>query len=134
MEESVNKEQNYKTTEEKECLAKGVNRRVFLSSMGAAGIVATAGPIVASTALRAKDSGELPAPDEEVVEGAVATSLRVNGKAFKLRLDPRTSLLDFLRETLKLTGTKKSCDHGQCGACTVHVNGRRINSCLSLAV
>ncbi len=52
----------------------------------------------------------------------------------KLRLDPRTSLLDLLREHLQLTGSKKGCDHGQCGACTVLVNGRRINSCLSLAV
>jgi xanthine dehydrogenase YagT iron-sulfur-binding subunit len=51
-----------------------------------------------------------------------------------LTLDPRTTLLDLLREHLKLTGTKKGCDHGQCGACTVIVNGRRINSCLTLAV
>ena len=58
----------------------------------------------------------------------------VNGQARELNLDPRTSLLDTLREHLHLTGTKKGCDHGQCGACTVLVNGRRINSCLSLAV
>jgi xanthine dehydrogenase YagT iron-sulfur-binding subunit len=60
--------------------------------------------------------------------------LNVNGKNHSLRLDPRTSLLDALREQLGLTGTKKGCDHGQCGACTVLVGGRRINSCLSLAV
>ena len=60
--------------------------------------------------------------------------LVVNGRARRLELDPRTSLLDALRETLDLTGTKKGCDHGQCGACTVLVNGRRILSCLSLAV
>ncbi len=60
-------------------------------------------------------------------------SFTVNGEAHALDLDPRTTLLDALREHLKLTGTKKGCDHGQCGACTVHVNGRRINACLSLA-
>ncbi|KEA04402.1 aldehyde dehydrogenase iron-sulfur subunit (plasmid) [Agrobacterium fabrum] len=61
-------------------------------------------------------------------------TLRVNGKDRKLELDPRTTLLDSLREHLHLSGTKKGCDHGQCGACTVLVNGVRINSCLSLAV
>ena len=60
--------------------------------------------------------------------------LTVNGVPKSLTLDPRTSLLDMLREQLRLPGTKKGCDHGQCGACTVLVNGRRINSCLSLAV
>jgi xanthine dehydrogenase YagT iron-sulfur-binding subunit len=57
----------------------------------------------------------------------------VNGEDHHLELDPRTTLLDCLRENLNLPGTKKGCDHGQCGACTVHVNGRRVNSCLSLA-
>ena len=64
----------------------------------------------------------------------VPVALRVNGRTRQLDLDPRTSLLDALREHLQLTGTKKGCDHGQCGACTVLVNGRRINSCLTLAV
>ena len=62
------------------------------------------------------------------------TTITVNGEARTLDVDPRTTLLDALRETLRLTGTKKGCDHGQCGACTVLVNGTRINSCLSLAV
>ena len=62
------------------------------------------------------------------------TTITVNGEARSLDLDPRTTLLDALREHLKLTGSKKGCDHGQCGACTVLVNGVRINSCLSLAV
>jgi xanthine dehydrogenase YagT iron-sulfur-binding subunit len=61
-------------------------------------------------------------------------SLTINGESKQLTVDPRTSLLDLLREDLKLTGTKKGCDHGQCGACTVLCNGRRINSCLALAV
>ena len=60
--------------------------------------------------------------------------LRINGRAYALDLDPRTTLLDALREHLALTGTKKGCDQGQCGACTVIVNGQRINSCLTLAV
>ena len=64
----------------------------------------------------------------------VAVELTVNGREAHLQLDPRTTLLDALREHLHLTGTKKGCDHGQCGACTVIVEGRRINSCLTLAV
>ena len=62
------------------------------------------------------------------------TTITVNGEARTLDVDPRTTLLDALREHLRLTGSKKGCDHGQCGACTVLVNGVRINSCLSLAV
>ena len=67
-------------------------------------------------------------------DGGVATTLRVNGHHHALTLDPRATLLDTLRDTLHLTGTKKGCDHGQCGACTVHVDGRRVNACLVLAV
>ena len=64
---------------------------------------------------------------------AIPVTLTVNGKKHNLRIDPRTTLLDCLREHLHLTGSKKGCDHGQCGACTVHINGRRVNSCLCLA-
>jgi xanthine dehydrogenase YagT iron-sulfur-binding subunit len=71
---------------------------------------------------------------EPNIAGAVPITLRINGKERPLRIDPRTTLLDCLREAVGLTGTKKGCDHGQCGACTVHVNGRRVNSCLSLAL
>jgi xanthine dehydrogenase YagT iron-sulfur-binding subunit len=64
----------------------------------------------------------------------VAVQLTVNGTQHTLDLDPRSSLLDVLREHLDLTGTKKGCDHGQCGACTVLIDGRRVNACLTLAV
>jgi xanthine dehydrogenase YagT iron-sulfur-binding subunit len=65
---------------------------------------------------------------------SIAVTLQVNHVSHRMTIDPRVTLLDLLREHLDLTGTKKGCDHGQCGACTVLVNGRRINSCLSLAV
>ncbi|MGJ9420629.1 (2Fe-2S)-binding protein [Massilia sp. CMS3.1] len=65
---------------------------------------------------------------------ATDTRFRVNGKQHSLTLEPRASLLDVLRDQLQLTGAKKGCDHGQCGACTVHVDGRRVASCLTLAV
>jgi xanthine dehydrogenase YagT iron-sulfur-binding subunit len=110
-----------------------VTRRSFLSQMGAAGVAATAAPLVARTQSPATPA-ETPIAKKEKVENAVPITLSVNGKSFQIEVDPRTTLLDGLRETLSLTGTKKGCDHGQCGACTVHVNGRRINSCLTLAI
>jgi xanthine dehydrogenase YagT iron-sulfur-binding subunit len=72
--------------------------------------------------------------DARPVPGLVTVELEINGRLRALTLDPRTTLLDALREQLGLTGTKKGCDQGQCGACTVIVNGQRINSCLTLAV
>ncbi|WP_374651489.1 2Fe-2S iron-sulfur cluster-binding protein [Rhizorhabdus sp.] len=77
---------------------------------------------------------QLATGDRAATGPAMAVSLKVNGQDHEVSLDPRTTLLDLLREHLRLTGTKKGCDHGQCGACTVIVDGRRINSCLSLAV
>jgi xanthine dehydrogenase YagT iron-sulfur-binding subunit len=72
--------------------------------------------------------------DADTASTPVAVQLDVNGHAYDMSLDSRTTLLDALREHLALTGTKKGCDHGQCGACTVLVEGRRINACLTLAV
>jgi xanthine dehydrogenase YagT iron-sulfur-binding subunit len=71
---------------------------------------------------------------EEKKSAPILISLNVNGAEHELLVEPRVSLLDALRERMQLTGTKKGCDHGQCGACTVHVDGRRILSCLTLAV
>jgi xanthine dehydrogenase YagT iron-sulfur-binding subunit len=107
----------------------GLSRRSFLTTAGTAGVIAA----LDGRDLMAQSPPAGPhQPDDRV--GAVQVTLRVNGTEHRLRLDPRTTLLDCLRETIALTGTKKGCDHGQCGACTVHVNGRRVNSCLSLAV
>jgi xanthine dehydrogenase YagT iron-sulfur-binding subunit len=111
----------------------GVTRRSFLSQMGAAGVVATAAPLAARAA-QSLEPAARPTGTAEKIENAIPVTLNVNGTSHRIEVDPRTTLLDGLRETLSLTGTKKGCDHGQCGACTVHVNGRRINSCLTLAV
>lgn len=84
---------------------------------------------MASTATRAP-----PSTSSAAISHGANVRLRVNGQSRELKLDPRTTLLDALREHLGLTGTKKGCDHGQCGACTVHVGGRRVLSCLTLAL
>jgi len=119
---------------QKKSLPAHLSRRSFLSSLGAAGVVATAGPVLATAQTATPVAPMAANSTSETVQGAIPVSLRVNGKQLDLQVDPRTTLLDCLRETISLTGTKKGCDHGQCGACTVHVNGRRINSCLTLAV
>jgi xanthine dehydrogenase YagT iron-sulfur-binding subunit len=77
---------------------------------------------------------EAPPRDVSDAAGTAPVSLNINGERHHLQIEPRVTLLDALRENLGLFGTKKGCDHGQCGACTVHVNGRRINSCLTFAV
>jgi xanthine dehydrogenase YagT iron-sulfur-binding subunit len=105
-------------------------RRTFLSRLGMASLLATAGPAVTTLGQR---SGKVEQVTLSESKDAVPVTLRVNGKKHDLRIDPRTTLLDCLREHLHLTGSKKGCDHGQCGACTVHINGRRELSCLSFA-
>jgi xanthine dehydrogenase YagT iron-sulfur-binding subunit len=107
-----------------------ISRRGFLIA-GAASVAATAAtaPAEGATAPTPPAGGR---PDTGVPTARV--SFKVNGEARTLTLDTRTTLLDTLREHLQLTGTKKGCDQGQCGACTVIVDGRRINSCLTLAV
>jgi xanthine dehydrogenase YagT iron-sulfur-binding subunit len=110
-------------------------RRKFLITTGggmAAGVVASYIPALAKDAAVESDSTQAgTAPN---IQGAVPVTLRINGKSHQLQIDPRATLLDCIRESVALTGTKKGCDHGQCGACTVHVNGRRVVSCLSLAL
>jgi xanthine dehydrogenase YagT iron-sulfur-binding subunit len=111
------------------------SRRAFLGATGgtvAAFLAGRASAGVESTA--AQEASPAPNPEGPKMEGTVPVKLRINGKDHQLRVDPRTTLLDCLRETVHLTGTKKGCDHGQCGACTVHVNGKRVISCLSLAL
>jgi len=86
------------------------------------------------TAEAATESAIASAANAQAARTTVRCALTINGRRQQFDLDPRVTLLDLVRERLALTGTKKGCDHGQCGACTVIVNGRRINSCLSLAV
>ena len=108
-----------------------LTRRSFLSRAGAVGVAtataAVATPFVAAETVERQELGPEPIP------GTIHVSLKVNGEVHKVQIDPRSTVLDTLRETLHLTGTKKGCDHGQCGACTVHLNGERVNSCLLLA-
>lgn len=106
----------------------GDTRRDFLKKSS----LFTALSLTPLTVLKAADQKV----DERFAElfEKIPLNLKVNNKSYALKVEPRVTLLDLLREQLHLTGTKKGCDHGQCGACTVHVDGQRVNSCLSLAV
>ncbi len=97
----------------------GVSRRDVLFTAGAASLAGMSTDAAAATA---------------TADALIPTRLTVNGRVHDVKLDPRQSLLDFLRETLDLTGTKKGCDQGQCGACTGLLDGRRVVACLTLAV
>lgn len=118
----------------------GLSRRSFL----AATLAASAILALSAHGAKARNQNELvpPAPDDARFKSlhaydkadTIAVQLRVNGKARTLQIEPRVALLDALREYIGLTGSKKGCDHGQCGACTVHVDGERQLSCLMLAV
>jgi xanthine dehydrogenase YagT iron-sulfur-binding subunit len=103
-----------------------VSRRRFLGTSAAAGGLATASGIAGAAAAQ---TGAPPIRTPEMID----VTLEVNGRHHALTIEPRTTLLDALREELRLTGTKKGCDQGSCGACTVHVDGRRVNACLTLA-
>lgn len=105
-------------------------RRRFLKQIAGTSAALTLGPhLIALSSTEAANVTSAIDPTK-----MVDIQLKINGVAHKLHLDPRTSLLDLLRENLQLTGSKKGCDHGQCGACTVLLNGRRVNSCLTLAI
>jgi xanthine dehydrogenase YagT iron-sulfur-binding subunit len=104
----------------------GSSRREFFRLSASA---AAFGPLVASASVQAAPSASLPDP-----RAAQDVELTINGRSRAFSLDPRTTLLDTLRHHAGLTGTKKGCDHGQCGACTVHVGGKRTLACLTLAV
>jgi xanthine dehydrogenase YagT iron-sulfur-binding subunit len=108
----------------------GVSRRRFLESAG------TVAATLSAPLAQAQTAAPIPTPDASPIStGAVrSVSLSVNGVRHELQIEARVTLLDALRERLAFTGTKKGCDRGQCGACTVLVDGRRINSCLTLAV
>ena len=108
-------------------------RRQFIRQVAGTGIAITVGLnlVSASAGAAAPPAAASPAT---AGSDSVKVNFKINGKDYALDIDPRTTLLDALRERLHLTGSKKGCDHGQCGACTVLVNGRRVNSCLTLAV
>src|SRR5581483_2373490 len=104
----------------------GISRRRILTT-GTTAIAAA--PMVRAARADTSAPGDAGSAEKEAT---MPVTLTVNGRAHRLAIDPRVTLLDTLREQLGLTGTKKGCDHGQCGACTVHVEGRRVLSCLTL--
>lgn len=106
-------------------------RRKFIKKVAGTSAALAIGPRLAGSALLDQVN---PMSTPAATSDLLKVNLKINGKSHTVDVDPRVTLLDALREELQLTGSKKGCDHGQCGACTVLVNGRRINSCLTLAV
>ena len=104
------------------------SRRQFLKQSSALAAIALASPVLVKAAEKELDE------KASAFFEKVTVKLEVNGVAHQLSVEPRVTVLDLLREQLHLTGSKKGCDYGQCGACTVHINGKRVLSCLSLAV
>ena len=120
--------ENKNSLSRKDCGAIDKGRRAFLKQSSVLAALAIAPPAL----VKAAESGL-----DEKAAGffeKVPVQIEVNGLSYNLSIEPRVTLLDLLREQLHLTGSKKGCDYGQCGACTVHVNGKRVLSCLSLAV
>jgi len=111
-----------------------ITRREFVTTAGVITGGLACGIPMAQGRSTPVGAGNVAAEVKELAAGLVPLGLTINGQQHSVNIDPRVTLLDLLREHLGLTGTKKGCDHGQCGACTVLANGRRINSCLSLAL
>src|SRR4051812_42205694 len=109
-----------------------VSRRTVLATAAAAGAAFAASSFLIDEVFGEPATAPATTPPSGV--GTVPVSLDINGKRYDLSLEPRVTLLDALREYIGLPGSKKGCDHGQCGACTVLVDGRRINPCLTLAI
>src|SRR5919204_3078167 len=107
-------------------------RRRFIRQVAGTSAAITIGPSLLSNISAGEEQPNAP-PAPIGSMDSMKVNLKINGKDYTLDVDPRTTLLDALRERLHLTGSEKGCDHGQCGACTVLVNGRRVNSCLTLA-
>ena len=110
-----------------------MTRRSFIGQIGGVVLVG-----VSANSLATESPAQSEAPPSHAtppqIPGAIPVTLKINGQEHRLKLEPRVTLLDALRNHLQMFGTKKGCDHGQCGACTVHVNGRRVNSCLTFAI
>lgn len=122
----MSNEENY--CKEEENFSLHDTRRKFLKQSSALAAVALATPVLVKAAEKQLDEKAAGYFEKQLLK------LEVNGVAHQLSVEPRVTLLDLLREQLHLTGTKKGCDYGQCGACTVHADGKRVLSCLSLAI
>lgn len=110
----------------------GKSRRIFLGQvLTAAGTTIIAPKVLSSTQSQKE---QVKSDRNSSIKGETPVKLNVNGKSHNIKIEPRVALIDVLREQLELTGTKKGCDHGQCGACTVLIDGERVYSCLSLAI